>query len=152
MVRLLDVPEPTRTRLEGLDCPTFDTEPWVEGPPLNRRTVALVSSAGLSQPGQEPFGIGATDLRVLDDGRPEGWLMSHVSVNYDRTGFQRDVNVVFPLDRLEEMRRDGEIGAIAPRHYSVMGATDPREMAGSRDAIAAGLRRDGADAVVLLPV
>jgi len=31
-------------------------------------------------------------------------VMSHTSTNYDRSGFQRDWNVVFPLYRLRKWR------------------------------------------------
>jgi len=34
-------------RLAELECPDFQTTPWVEGKPLNERRVAIVSSAGL---------------------------------------------------------------------------------------------------------
>ena len=47
--------------------------------------------------------------------------MSHVSVNFDRTGFQRDLNVVLPRDRLDELVASGKIGGVAPEHYSFMG-------------------------------
>ena len=53
--------------------------------------------------------------------------MSHISVNYDRSGFQEDINVVFPIDRLRELEADGTIGSISDFHYSFMGASrDPR--------------------------
>lgn len=29
--------------------------------------------------------------------------MSHISANFDRTGFQQDWNIVFPLDRLRDL-------------------------------------------------
>ena len=51
--------------------------------------------------------------------------MSHISVNFDRSGFQQDLNVVFPVERLREMAADGEIGSVAD---SFMGATDPEQM------------------------
>lgn len=31
--------------------------------------------------------------------------MSHLSINFDRTGFQQDINVVFPIDRLNLVPR-----------------------------------------------
>jgi D-proline reductase (dithiol) PrdB len=55
-------------------------------------------------------------------------VMSHTSTNFDRTGFQQDWNVVFPLDRLRELTDQGLIGSIADFHYSFMGATDPKLM------------------------
>jgi D-proline reductase (dithiol) PrdB len=30
-------------------------------------------------------------------------VISHISINFDRTGFEEDWNVVFPLDRLNEL-------------------------------------------------
>jgi D-proline reductase (dithiol) PrdB len=34
-------------------------------------------------------------------------MFSHISINLDRSGFQEDWNVVFPLDRLREFAADG---------------------------------------------
>ena len=78
--------------------------------------------------------------------------MTHVSVNYDRTGFQQDLNVVLPLDRLNEMAADGDIGSVAAFHYSVMGATDPEAMRADAADIVGLLKADGVDAVVFAPV
>ena len=78
--------------------------------------------------------------------------MSHVSSNYDRTGFQQDLNVVFPLERLQEMAAAGEIGSVADYHYSFMGATEPEELEARTRQLAGLLKADKVDAVVLLPV
>jgi len=78
--------------------------------------------------------------------------MSHVSINFDRAGFQRDINVVHPIDRLREFAADGIIGSVASAHYTVMGSTDPAAMVQSADAIAAALIADKCNAVVLAPV
>jgi D-proline reductase (dithiol) PrdB len=78
--------------------------------------------------------------------------MSHVSTNYDRSGFQKDWNVVFPLDRLREMEQDGLIGSVADYHYSFMGATAPELMETSARDIAGLLKNDNVTAVLLVPV
>ncbi|MBV8512771.1 MAG: hypothetical protein JOZ94_19290 [Xanthobacteraceae bacterium] len=78
--------------------------------------------------------------------------MSHVSVNFDRTGFQRDLNVVLPLDRLRTMADNGDIGSIAANHYSFMGATDPRGMQEHARTVAGRLKEDQVNAVLLTPV
>ena len=52
--------------------------------------------------------------------------MSHVSINFDRAGFQRDLNVVYPVDRLRELVAEGVIGGMAETNFTVMGSTDPR--------------------------
>ena len=47
MVRLTDIDEPQRSHLANIPCPSFDSEPWVTGPPLTDRRVALISTAAL---------------------------------------------------------------------------------------------------------
>jgi D-proline reductase (dithiol) PrdB len=153
MVRIVDLPETMRPHIVDLACPTYDTEPWVEGPPLNERRVAIVSTAGLQRRGDRPFGLGAADFRVITDDTPAADLMmSHVSTNFDRSGFEQDLNVIFPIDRLREMAEDGEIGSVARFHYSFMGATDPAQMEETARHLAGLLKADNVDACLLLPV
>jgi D-proline reductase (dithiol) PrdB len=78
--------------------------------------------------------------------------MSHISVNFDRTGFQEDLNVVFPIDRLKELATEGVIGSVADYHYSFMGATDPREMEKSARHLAGLFKSEAVDTVLLVPV
>ncbi|HTT78129.1 MAG TPA: glycine/sarcosine/betaine reductase selenoprotein B family protein, partial [Stellaceae bacterium] len=79
-------------------------------------------------------------------------LCSHISINFDRTGFQEDWNVVFPLDRLRELAAEGTIGSIADTHYSFMGATDPVQMEPYARELAGRLKQDSVDSVLLAPV
>ena len=153
MTRLTDLPPAQAKRLAELECPDFATRPRVTGPALSRRRVAIVSSAGLVVRGENPFRGRDPDYRVIPaDTRPEELLISHISINFDRTGFQEDWNVIFPLDRLRELAAEGRIGSVAATHYSFMGATDPREMEGAARAVAARLKQDNVDAVLLPPV
>jgi D-proline reductase (dithiol) PrdB len=153
MARLEDIPEPTRTAVANLPCPSFDTTPFVAGPPLSERRVAIVSSAALIHRGDKPFPFGSGEYRAV----PSSWsndeiLISHVSINFDRAGFQRDINVVYPIDRLRDLAAERVIGSVADTHYTVMGSTDPAEMVKSADGIAAALLADRCNAVVLTPV
>lgn len=153
MARLSDMPETLQAHMRNLPLPEFETTPYAEGPALSERRVALISTAGLSMRGEAPFALGGADYRVVPgDASQADIVMSHISVNYDRTGFLRDWNVALPLDRLKEMAADGEIGAVADHHYSFMGATDPSEMQPAAKAIAGHMAAEGVDAVVLLPV
>ena len=153
MVRLSDIPEPSYSHMANLACPTFDTVAFVGGPPLRERRVAVISTAGLQRRGDRPFGIGATDFRVIPGDLPAAELvMSHVSTNFDRTGFQQDLNVVFPIDRLNELAAAGVIGSVAGYHYSFMGASDPATMEPEARHLAGLLKADGVDAALLLPV
>ena len=153
MARLDDIPEPTRTAVRDIPCPAFETTPFVTGPALAGRRVAIVSSAALIHRGDKPFAFGSGEYRAV----PGTWdnadiLMSHVSVNFDRAGFQRDINVTYPIDRLREFAEQGVIDSVADTHFTVMGSTDPSAMVESADGIAAALRADNVNAVVLCPV
>jgi D-proline reductase (dithiol) PrdB len=129
MVRLTNLPPAQAKRLAEADCPQFATTPWVTGSALSQRRVAIVSSAGLVVRGEMPFRGRDADYRAIPSGTtPEELLISHISVNFDRTGLQEDWKVAFPLDRLKELAADGVIGSVAETHYSFMGASDPVQM------------------------
>ena len=153
MTRLTDLPPAQAKRLAELECPDFVARPWVSGPALSQRRIAIVSSAGLVVRGEDPFRGRDADYRVIPtDTRPEELLISHISINFDRTGFQEDWNVVFPLDRLRELAAEGAIGSVAETHYSFMGATDPVQMELYARELAGRLKKDAVDGVVLSPV
>jgi len=153
VARIEDIPQPTRDAVAALDCPKLPGEPWVTGVPLRERTVAILSSAALHPRSEPPFKAGSAEFRELSADLPAVEIaMSHVSINFDRSGFQRDINVAYPVDRLRELARDGVIGRTAAHHYAVMGSTDPATMTETVEALVARLKRDAADAVLLCPV
>jgi D-proline reductase (dithiol) PrdB len=135
------------------ELPDFGETPFVPGPPLRERRVAIVTTSGVHARGDRPFEIGATDYRIIPGDTPAADLiMSHSSVNFDRSGFQEDVNVVFPLDRLRELETGGGIGAISGFHYSFMGAAPIRALEPKARELAILLKKDHVDAVLLTPV
>ena len=68
--------------MRHLPLPEFQETPYVSGPPVAERRVALVSTAGLSMRGEAPFGMGGADYRVIPgDAGPGDIVMSHISVN-----------------------------------------------------------------------
>ena len=153
LTRLTDLPPDQAKRLAELECPDFETRPWVSGPVLSQRRVAIVSSAGLVVRGENPFRGRDPDYRAIPSTVAAGDLLcSHISINFDRTGFQEDWNVVFPLDRLTDLAAEGTIGSVAATHYSFMGATDPVQMEPHARELAGRLKADAVDAVVLPPV
>jgi D-proline reductase (dithiol) PrdB len=154
MVRLSDLPDDDARHLREKESPPFDSEPWVTGPPLAQRRVAIVTSAGLHRRDDRSFDMRDTGYRVIDGRLSAGDLvMTHSSTNFDRTGFQQDVNVVFPIDRLREMEAAGEIGSVARFHYSVMGAGwMPEEIEPTAEELAGLLKEDAVNAVLLSPV
>ena len=153
MARLEDIPQPTRDAVANLPCPSFDTQPFVIGVPLQQRRVAIVTSAALIRRGDPPFLFGSAEARPVPASVPaDEQLISHVSINFDRSGFQRDRNVVFPLDRLRALAAEGAIGGVAETHHTVMGSTDPAGMDAAADQIAGQLKQERVDAVLLTPV
>jgi D-proline reductase (dithiol) PrdB len=153
MVDVSTLPDVMQKHLNNLDCPVFDAKPWVQGKALNERRVALVSSAGLHKRNDKHFVGGDASYRSIPgDVNPGDIIMSHVSVNFDRSAFQQDLNVVFPIQHLSDLADEGVIGSISPTHYSFMGATDPRNMVDDARRLAAIMKADNVDTVVLLPV
>jgi D-proline reductase (dithiol) PrdB len=154
MARLEDIPLSERRMMEGLDCTGFEgRHPWVAGPPLNRRRIAIVSTAALNLRSDAVYQRDETSYRIIPgEVDPGEVVMSHSSVNFDRTGFQQDLNVCFPLQRLHELAREGVIGSVASFHFTVSGAPHPGELEGSARAIARTMRTDGVDTVLLVPI
>jgi D-proline reductase (dithiol) PrdB len=153
MARLDRMPEPLRSHLAKLPCPSFENQPWVSGPSPDRRRVCVFSTAGLHQRGDRSYECMTWDYRVIPGTvRARDLVMTHVSTNFDRTGFQQDCNLVFPLDRLQELAAEEIIGSVAAYHYSFMGATDPAEMERAARNLAVPLKGDQVDAALLVPV
>jgi D-proline reductase (dithiol) PrdB len=153
MVHLRQMPKHLRDALVNQEVPTFDTFPWSDGPPLNERRVALISTAGLHRREDPAFTPGAGDYRIIPNNTDmDDLVMSHISTNFDRTGFFKDINVVFPIDRLREIANEGEIGSISTRHFSFMGATPPDQMEPAARDLASILKQDSVDAVIFCPV
>ena len=153
MARLSDLDDLTRNFMIEFDCPTMDGRPWVDGPPLDERRIAIVTSAGLQRRDDPPFHLGATDYRVIPGDVQGGDLvMTHASINFDRSGFHEDINVAFPIDRLHELAADGTIGSVADYHYAFMGVTHPDDTKASAQTVASLLKDDNVDSVILTGV
>ena len=154
MVRLENVSEEERKLLLSLPCDTFETHPWASGPPLKERRVAIVTTAGLHMRQDRPFQLGPNDFyRVIPgDVKANDLVMSHIAASFDRSGYQRDWNVVFPLDRLRELAEEGIIGSIADFHYSFGTPLTLSESEIVSEEVGELLKSDHVNAVLLFPV
>ncbi len=76
----------------------------------------------------------------------------HLHINPDHV--LRDLDCALPLTRLEELAAAGEVGAVAPSHYSIQGYLPrPDEMLReSVPPIIATMRREAVDVALLVPV
>ncbi|MEY4338538.1 MAG: putative D-proline reductase gamma subunit, partial [Actinomycetota bacterium] len=108
----------------------------------------------LHTPDDEGFTSTDTSYRFIDRSRRD-LVLGHWSPNFDHTGIALDLNVVYPIDRLEELAARGVIGSVAERHLSFAG-NQPDDVSTLRldsgPAAAAALRHDGVDVVLLTPV
>ena len=128
--------------------------PWLTPPPVEASTIAIISTAGLHRRDDAPFNVGAVDYRLMPgDVDFADVVVSHISTNFDRSAFQQDPNIWFPLDRLREMAASGEIGGVSRWHYSFMGAQPNHEaLAQAGEEVGRLLAADGVDVALLLPV
>jgi D-proline reductase (dithiol) PrdB len=93
---------------------------------LSRASIAIVTAAGVHRKDQEGFNIadelGDLTFRVIgSDARPDDLMVTHH--HYDHTDADRDINVVFPIDALRELVKEGFIGGEAREHVGYMGYT-----------------------------
>ncbi len=124
--------------------------------PLARCRVALLTSGGVSRKDAQPFNaLARNDLRVdtIAESTPSDFFQVHDSY-YNHADADRDINCIFPLDRLRELAADGVIGSVAPHHYSgFMGRIYTRTAVinEAAPALARQLRAEEVDAIVLVP-
>ncbi len=144
----------------SLPLPQFDDTAFTKPPPLRNARVAIVTSAALTRVGEvskrqiekwefADFGFETlpSDTRDLE--------LGHVSPNFDRAGFAADLNVVYPIDRLQELADRRAVGSVASFHYSFAG----NQLDGlstlrldTGPACAQKMLEDGVDVVLLTPV
>ncbi len=159
MVRLSDLhPEEAERmlqRAEQLRRRNFDYEatPWLTPKPLSESRIALITTAALHRRDDPAFRFHDSGYRTIsDDIDPNDLVQSHMSVNFDRTHYQRDINVVLPIERMHELADAGEIGGVSPTHYSIVGATDAFLLEPSAAEMAQRMRDEGVEAALLVPV
>jgi D-proline reductase (dithiol) PrdB len=82
---------------------------------------ALVTTAGVQLRSQDPFNLdGDNSWREIPGDVAAGDLMV-THEHYDHRHADRDINCVFPIDRLRELAAEGAIGGVARRHLGFMG-------------------------------
>lgn len=138
-----------------LPVPEFEATAFtVPTKPLSESTVAIVTTSALHRQGEEGYTPGDVRFKALDRADRD-LVLGHWSPNFDRSGFQVDLNVVYPIDRLEELAAAGTIGQVAQTHYAFAG-NQPDTVSEIRldtgPACAQALLAAGVDVVVLTPV
>ncbi|MBI5886739.1 MAG: hypothetical protein HZB85_09210 [Deltaproteobacteria bacterium] len=133
--------------------------PWTPfTKPLTAARIGLVTTAGVHLVGQKPFNMidrdGDPSFRELPSDTPLGnYTITHDY--YDHADADRDINVVFPIERLAELEAAGAIGGLGAVNYGFMGHIDGRHIETlikeTGPEVARRLVGQGVDAVVLTP-
>ena len=92
--------------------------------PLSQARLTFVSTAGVQPRGTLPFDVvhpvgDYTFRRVPSDSRPAD-LEIH-QLKYPTDGAHRDLNVIFPVQRLQELVDEGVVGGLTPSLFSFIG-------------------------------
>ena len=135
------------------ECPKPENPAFVIPKPLSDSKVAIVTSASLHHEDDDDFAPSDTGYRVLEKDRRD-IVVGHWSPNFDASGVSADLNVVFPIDRLQELENQGVIGSVSEVHIAVAG--NQFDLSGIRldggPSAAALLNKHEVDVVLLTPV
>jgi len=141
------------------DIVTNTSTPWATpADDILQGPIALVTTAGVHLIGQPPFDMdnpeGDASFREIPSSTPAGALT--ITHNYyDHRDAEADINVVLPVERLQELETEGFIGRIARRHFSfmghILGSRLERLVGETAPAVAAEMKKDGIRAALLTP-
>lgn len=118
---------------------------------LKDMVVALVTAAGVHDKKDARFNLAGdfTFRKVLDTTPTSDLMVSHGG--YDNGDVNKDINCMFPIDRMHELAAEGFIKSIAPVHVGFMGGGGNQEKFQNETgpAIAELLKAEGVDAVLM---
>ncbi len=126
------------------------------GKPLSRTRLTFVSSAGIQPRGSMPFDVvhpvGDFSFRRVPSAAKVSDLEIH-QIKYPTTGALRDLNVIFPIERLQELETENVIGELTPNFFSFIGyQMDPERFERTlAEDIADAVVADRAEAALLCP-
>ncbi|KPU27040.1 proline reductase [Caloranaerobacter sp. TR13] len=118
---------------------------------LKDMTVALVTAAGVHLKSDKRFNLaGDFTFRVIPGDVDSGELMvSHGG--YDNADVNKDINCMFPIDRIRELAKEGFIKALSPINFGFMGGGGDQQKFKNETGpeIARRLKQENVDAVIL---
>ena len=118
--------------------------------PLSECKVAFITAGGIHKKSQTPFNTsGDFSYRTIEFDTPSGELMV-THGGFDNSDINKDVNAMFPIDRLHELVAEGFIGSLADETYTFMGGGGNVEkfMHETGPEIARKLKAQGVDIVL----
>jgi D-proline reductase (dithiol) PrdB len=124
--------------------------------PLAQCRLAFVSTAGVQPRGSLPFDtahpIGDYSFRRVPSTARPSELTIH-QIKYPTFGAHKDLNVIFPIERLQELAAEGVIGGLTAHFFSFVGYNmDPvRVEKDLAEQISLAVAGEHADIVLLCP-
>jgi D-proline reductase (dithiol) PrdB len=86
---------------------------------LEECSICLVTTAAVRRKEDQPFNVeGDTSFRVILSDATAADL-AYDDAHYDHACVDKDLNCVFPIDRLTELAREQRIGGLAEKHFSL---------------------------------
>lgn len=124
--------------------------------PLNRSSVCLISSCGVHLKSDRPMDVAHplgdfTFRRVPSQVRQEDLIIHQLKYPHDDADL--DINVIFPIERLQELSGEGTIGGLTKNFFSFIGYNmDPVKFEATvAEGIAQATLEEGADLALLAP-
>ena len=122
--------------------------------PLSEMRFSLVTTAGVRLKSQEPYNTEGDERFYVVPGDVDvnDLTVNYATpANYDFSDSLKDINVVFPIERLRELKEAGVIKDVAKKHIVTMGYTMQLKKVYEEivPAIARELERSNADGVIL---
>jgi D-proline reductase (dithiol) PrdB len=119
--------------------------------PLSESTVALISTGGVHLRSDRPFHLnGDPTFRVIPkDAGAADLAISHQA--YDKTDALRDINLVFPIERLRELESEHVFGHLAGEHYGFGLMGSARQLMPAIRDVARRISEAGVDLALLVP-
>ncbi len=92
--------------------------------PLAQSRLTFVSTAGVQPTGTMPFDVvhpvGDYTFRRVPSSATPADLEIH-QLKYPTSGAHRDLNVIFPIERLQELASEGVVGGLTDNFFSFIG-------------------------------
>ncbi len=123
---------------------------------MSQTRLTFVSSAGIQPKGTMPFDVvhpvGDFSFRRVPSSSKVSDLEIH-QIKYPTTGALKDLNVIFPIERLQELTAESVIGELTPNLFSFIGyqMDSERFERTLAEDLADAVAADGAEAVLLCP-
>jgi len=118
---------------------------------ISDSTVVLITTGGVHLRSDRPFNVNSdSSFRVIpDDTQPGDLAISHQA--YDRTDALRDINLVFPIERLRQLEEERVIGRLAEQHYGFGLMGSAKRLMPSIKEVARRISESGVDLALLVP-